>query len=497
MNPTEPPAAPIRHASQQTARLVAVEGAGVGQKWVLRGAARIGRSLDCEVVVADPKVSREHAVVYFDEGDFVLEDLGSANGTMVGGTAVDRAVLRFGDRFQVGPNQVFLLTVHDPVEEQLLQRQRLETLGRLTAGVAHDLNNMLGAVKASATFLRELHDKTGPEAAECLADIDRATDRAAEMAAQLLSFARERVAREATNLSSVCLDAVRLARRTFERTITVDATVRPGIFIDGDASQLYQVVMNLLVNARDAVGHQGQITVTLAGGAGSLAVLTVTDDGHGMDPGTQERIFEPFFTTKREGVGFGVGLATVRDILTGHGGAIEVDSAVGRGSTFRITLPAIRPQDRRFRQRTARNSGGWRKLAGKGQRVILVDDEIVLQRSLARVLRRSGYEVEPYANGEDALARIDAQPLPDLVVLDLDLPGMRGQDVLRELRRRGMYLPVICISGHRDALDDDEETAREIAAFLPKPFEPDALLRVIEEALSDPSSPEDHITLTS
>src|SRR5690606_15537410 len=206
----------------------------------------------------------------------------------------------------------------------------------------------------------------------------------------------------------------------------IEATVRPDLYVDGDPSQLYQVVMNLLVNARDAIDGAGVVRLELAG-SGKEVALTVSDNGRGMDEATKNRIFEPFFTTKREGVGFGIGLSTVHDIVSTLAGAIEVESQLGSGSTFRIRLRAVKPLDHRFRQRTVQRLNG-RHRSTEGHRLVLVDDEVVLQRSLARVLRRVGYEVETFESGERALERLDEPPLADLVILDLDLPGMRGQD---------------------------------------------------------------------
>lgn len=475
------------------ARLVVLDGVGVGQKVPLQDAMTLGRSLSCDIVVDDAEVSREHCLFRQQpDGTFTVRDLGSRNGTQVNGTKVAEQVLQFGDKIRLGPRQVYVFTAYDPVEEQLLQRQRLETLGRLTAGVAHDLNNMLGAVTASVAYLRQLSakEREGSEGQACLEDIESAAQRAATLSGRLLGLARSETQRQVVSLSEVCRDAHRIARRTFERTLEIETSLKPRTFVEGDGAQMLQVVLNLLVNARDAIadGRGSTIRLTLdrppSGDGPPQAIISVQDDGPGIDPAVQHRIFEPFFSAKPSQAGYGVGLSTVKEVVVNHGGKVEVSSAPGRGATFRVVLPALDPASERLEHQTFdRQLDPPTAQRSRNALVLLVDDEPVMQRSLKRVLKRSGFDVEVRADGESALERMGREPTIELLVLDLDLPGINGLETLRRLREQAVRTPVICISGHRDAMDHRSSSELGIHAFLAKPFSTHQLIAVAHQAL--------------
>jgi two-component system, cell cycle sensor histidine kinase and response regulator CckA len=479
-----------RTAEREGARLLVLAGTGVGRKLPLRDGLVLGRSADCELVVDDAELSRRHARFLAVVGSFVVEDLGSRNGTWVNGSRIDAPTkLAFGDRVQVG-RTILQLAPYDRVEEQLLHRQRLETLGRLSAGIAHDFNNMVGAVSASVAYLRRLPPdaRAGSDAEECLDDIEAAARRAAELASRLLAFARAEAEGSGPSMvSEVCHEVVQLARRTFERAIRIESVVEPGLYVHLSSAQLHQVLMNLCLNARDAIVDQkpsGRIVVrALAGTGGRDVVLTVEDDGCGMDEETRSRIFEPFFTTKGDGAGFGLGLSTVSDIVRAHGGSIVVESTPGSGSTFTLRMAAATPARRGASVTTA---VGSKPITGRGdgRTVLLVDDEVVMRRSLGRVLGRAGFEVVAVGDGESALSLLDEPNRNvDVVLLDLDLPGLSGEETLRLVRRRSRRLPVVCITGHADRIREAAVRARGAQGYLVKPCEPEELVETLLEAI--------------
>ena len=475
------------------ARLIVVSGRTVGRTWQVNEELVIGRSSECDVVIDDSDVSRRHAILNRDgKTAFQIEDLGSRNGILLNGKRVTRARLRFGDKFRIGTQQVFMLMPYDPIEEELLRRKRLETLGRLTAGVTHDLNNMLGAITAALSFLLELpaDQRASPDADDCFDDMNVAVTRAADLAARLLTFTRSATGHASIDVTAICHEAVKLARRTFDGTIHITEDVAPELRVDGNEAQLHQVLMNLLVNARDAISEKGQGTITVRASsapADRSILIHIEDDGCGMDEATRDHIFRAFYTTKRQGAGFGLGLATVADIAHAHGGNIEVTSTVGEGTTFVVTLPAsVRKPNSRKPHTTLLPPRS--DTDARGKRVLLVDDEPVMQRSLKRILKRVGFNVSVAGDGETALRLANEQP-PDIVVLDLDLPGMRGEDVLANLLKKQPDLPIVCVTGHHRSEREKSVCDLGANAFLGKPFSADELIMAMFKSLGSVNDP--------
>lgn len=496
-------AAITRGPTEGRARLVVLTGPELGRKYTLSSTTVLGRGADATIVLDDAEVSRKHALIRrADDGTFVLEDLGSRNGTLVNGVPVDRRRLVFGDKVQVGSRLVLLFTLRDPVEEQLLQRQRLEALGRLGAGIAHDFNNMLGAVLASLDYLRTQPDGRtldDPRVRECLEDIHAAAARAAELTPRLLSFARGG-SRESSpvDVSLLAAEVVQLARRTFDRSIKIVADIQPGLLVVGDRIELHQVLMNLCLNARDAMPRGGTLTIEARMATvdqlshvplRSLephVVVRVIDTGAGMDEPTRDRIFEPFFTTKPGGMGYGLGLATVHEVVTAHGGHVEAQSELGQGSTFLVYLPTGTP--RRAQKAIAtidRRAEPLRPARVGGAIVLLVDDEEIVRRATARLLRQAGHEVVEARDGVEALEVWGkADPKPDLVLLDLDMPNMAGDEAQRRLRAESPEVRILFVTGHGD--ESRELALREEGAlgFLRKPCHARVLLDEVERILS-------------
>ena len=376
-------------------------------------------------------------------------------------------------------------------EEQLRQSQKLEAIGRLAGGVAHDFNNMLSVVLCNAEFLSaELPD--GDRRREDAEQILQAAHRAAALTRQLLAFSRQQVlSPEPLDLNEVIAGMEKLVRRLLGEHIAVHVALGSGpVRVRADRGQLEQVIMNLAVNARDAMPSGGTLRLEttrlevpagggaeVPGGTGIHAVVSVTDTGHGMDPATQARIFEPFFTTKPRGKGTGLGLATVHGIVQQSGGSIWIDSEVGRGTTFKILLPEIAESPRSVAVPAAATSAYGRET------ILLVEDEAAVRRAVSAILRRHGYELLEAASAADALALVSRGDRSlHLVMTDVVMPGSSGLELARSLAAVRPDLPVLFVSGYTD-----ESVLAELiesgADFLQKPLTQASLTRKIREIL--------------
>jgi len=494
-----------RHISTQDrvldtgpARLIAISGTQAGRKFKIGDTAIIGRGSEAFVTLEDPEVSRNHARISCSEvGAYLLEDLGSKNGTQVNGLPIKSHLLSFGDKIQVGPNVVLLFAPFDPVEDQLLQRQRLEALGRVGAGVAHDLNNMLGAITASIDYLGNLPGASAlscEEVRECFDDIRLAAHQASDLTRGILKFARGRAqAHSPVDLSGLCSDVMRLIRHTFDRAIQIEAKIHPGLSVRGDQAELHQVLMNLCLNARDAMPRGGVLTVSASAvtppshvlpeqsnPAQPHLALCVQDTGVGMDEATRARIFEAFFTTKREGAGFGLGLATVKEVVTFHGGQIQIESSEGQGTRFLVFLPL---HDSREEVKSITGAHEIQAPSHQGL-ILLVDDEVVVRRSFARLLRQAGHEVIEAPDGVQAVSMYhQAYPRPHLVILDLDMPVLTGEETQERLLQVDPAVRILFVSGHDEPARESAVYARGALGFLRKPCKVEALLSAVSDAL--------------
>ena len=482
------------------AQLVVLAGEHVGRRQAVGGQFVLGRGHGADFQIDDAQVSRRHARILRRGDDFYVEDLHSRNGTLLNGRRIEGAKkLVFGDRIQLGARVVLLFCCHDPAEEALQHRQRLEALGRLGAGLAHDFNNLLGALRSTLDYLesippdRRLGDR---DVGDSLRDMRAAADRAAELVRRVLGFARRRPTEpETLDFSEVVHEVVRLCRRTFPRSLRIYVRAEPRQFVVGDRSQLHQVLMNLCLNARDATGGEGTIRLDvgppsqrelertgLGRGAGYVRLL-VEDSGSGMDEETLRHAFDPFFTTKPGHVGSGIGLATAYQTVQNHGGSMAIESAPGEGTRVWVLLPlsahtgaeqrpARRTTERMVVRRPVRNAAD----AATRHLVLLVDDEEVVRRSTARLLRRAGYDVTFAKDGREALAIVrHAERRPDVVLMDLDMPVMRGEEAFRKMRNLAPELPVVFVSGYWDEARERELKHAGAAGFLYKPFEAEEL----------------------
>ncbi|MBK8012699.1 MAG: response regulator [Deltaproteobacteria bacterium] len=469
--------------------LVELIGQTPGTTYKLGDTAVIGRLPECEIVIKSGEISRKHAKITRISPDrYVLIDLGSSNGTLVNGLRVVEHRLRFGDRISVG-RTLLLFTHHDDLEDRVVHQQKMESLGRLAGGVAHDFNNLLGAVLANLSVVLSM-DSTltlaDQDVRDTLKDIEAASRLAAELTQQLLSFARRGSYEEApVDFSQLTRSALGVIARTFGPEITVSAHVEDGQFVIGDRSQLHQVLMNLMINARDSLQGRGNIGISLRGATaeaidpsgplrGACTVLAIHDSGPGLDQEAQRRVFEPFFTTRTLGQGTGLGLATVYGLIRNHGGEISVESAIGKGSTFRVLLPATWAEPIRESGTVAEDTGP------PVQTILLVDDDHLFIRSTQRILQQGGYTAILASGGREALElyrKIHAGV--DLVMIDLMMPSMSGEQLCRALFEVNPAARILTIGSAQEAAKLRQALGVETIGLLHKPFERPELERAI------------------
>lgn len=379
------------------------------------------------------------------------------------------------------------------LERRYLHAQRQESLGRLASGIAHDLNNVLTPVIMIPSMLRETIKD--PALLNLLNMVETSAQRGRDLLRQLLLFGRGGDARrESLPLAPIAQGMSAIVRETFPRNIRLETQLAANLpLINVDPTQIHQVLMNLCVNARDAMPEGGRLTISLerrmltaeqlakypGSRAGAYQVLAVSDTGCGIAIENQDLIFEPFFTTKPVGEGTGLGLSTVSGIVRGHGGFIELESGRGIGTTFRVFLPENGTANLSARVETASTFS-----PGDNRLVLIVDDEPSVSSAIAIVLGGRGYRTVVAANGAEALQAFRASGEVAAVITDLSMPTMDGVAFISALRKLDSKLPVVAISGHLISFDAGTLAELPGVELVPKPFTPIQLLQALDRSLS-------------
>ncbi len=385
----------------------------------------------------------------------------------------------------------------DKLEEQLRQSQKMEAVGRLAGGVAHDFNNILTAISGYSHFLLNSMPPEDPNRAD-VEEIKKAGERAASLTRQLLVFSRQQVLQpRALNVNLIVADIEKMLHRLIGEDVDLAASLAKNLgTIKADPGQIEQVIMNLVVNARDAMPHGGRlvletanvelsaeyVSMHLEAAPGPHVMLAVSDTGHGMDATTLSRIFEPFFTTKEKGKGTGLGLSTVYGIVKQSGGSIYVYSEPGKGSTFKIYFPRVEEAAQPLR--TDRPAV---KAMGGSETILLVEDDEMVRKFLVRALREAGYSVLEADKPETALALFERhKERVDLLMTDIVMPGMRGDELAQRILAVRAGLKVIFISGYTEASMLRHDLLDPNVNFLQKPLNPDLLAQRLREILGTP-----------
>jgi PAS domain S-box-containing protein len=457
----------------------------LGRPLRLLNAPEIGAELDRQVQEAFGRDGR-----WAGEIPFVRKD---------GGSGVADVIVAVQHDGQGRPSSIISVsrdvTERRRLEAQLQQSQKMEAVGRLAGGIAHDFNNMLTAVKAYTEFLLEDLDHADVRRTD-VQEIAKAADRAASLTRQLLAFSRKQVLQpQALDLNDVVEAIEKMLRRLIGEDVHIRTRLEPDLqLVEADPSQIEQVIMNLVVNARDAMPGGGTLTietrnvvldrVDAAWGIqpGPYTVLAITDTGIGMDADVRAQIFEPFFTTKPVGQGTGLGLSTVYGIVKQSGGHISVYSEAGQGSTFKVYLPHV-------------TSSGSAPMLGPAmsrfprgtETIVLVDDDEGVRAVSRRILQRAGYAVLSAPDGVEALRLIgEADGQVHLLVTDVVMPGLGGRDLVTHVRDTYPDLRVLFVSGYTEEGVRRRGVLDVESAFLEKPFTAERLAQKVREVLDTP-----------
>jgi len=382
-------------------------------------------------------------------------------------------------------------------EDHLLRVQRMESIGTLAGGIAHDLNNTLSPVLMGVEMLEE-HESLSAEGRKWLAMIRDNAERGADLVRQVLSFARGTEKNVVpVQLRHVAKELIQVLRETLPRSIILRQQIDPDLWVvNADPTQMHQVLMNLCLNANDAMPEGGLLSISITNEAidesyhrmspemvpGRYVLVTVEDSGHGMSEETIERIFDPFFTTKEIGKGTGLGLSTVLNIVEAHGGFLDVKSEVGRGTKFSIYFPAVETKEHSS-DLEAENGAS----EGKGQLILIVDDEADVREITQFALEKAGYRTLIAADGAEGIATFaDNREKLAAVITDASMPLVDGALLARAVRRIAPHVRIIAMSGLLSSAQISKLEAAGVDAFLVKPFTAKKLLACLSVLLAEP-----------
>ncbi len=446
--------------------------------------------LSAEAVVADWECSRLREVVDRLDAGRATEVRALARARRKDGTSVDVRVTAVVIRHHDDLADLFLiedLSLEQEQQARLAQAQVLHTIGLLAGGIAHDFNNLLTGFSAHASLLRGQVLRLGLDAHD-VDGLERLIQRAAALTQKLLAFGRRQILRPLPlDASRLVAEFVPVARRLLGERIRIEAHLTDApVVVVADPIQLEQVLLNLAVNARDAMAGGGVLTFeTRVEPAdpvlhtSGFAVLVVRDTGRGIPPEQLRHVFEPFFTTKALGAGTGLGLAVVHGIVEQHNGTIEVSSRPGEGTEFRVRLPLSsetpRPPEGKVQPPIV--------VAPVGLRVLVAEDDDDLRHLIERILTRAGYRVIPARDGVEAVEAFLRESDIALVLFDMVMPDLTGLEALDQIRKVDAKVPAVLVSGYSDDLVDGEGGRRDDLLFVPKPFSPAEILAAVAQAL--------------
>jgi signal transduction histidine kinase/ActR/RegA family two-component response regulator len=385
------------------------------------------------------------------------------------------------------------LSQHRKLEQQLLQANKMESIGLLAGGVAHEFNNLLTAISGYGQIIQEGIPADDELLRESVEQLLSGAERAAELAGSLLAFSRKQLMnRKPVMICSIIEKSGRLIRRVVGADVVFRITAPcKNLLVMADTGQIEQVLMNLVNNARDAMPGGGNLTISTRdvvvkkgsealhdlSAPGRYAVISVEDTGTGIDGPSMERIFEPFYTTKKVGRGTGLGLSIVHGIIKQHDGSIQVSSVPGKGTVFDIYLPLIEQQE--VREEVKRSAS----VAGGTETLLIAEDEEIVKLFMKKALEKSGYRVIVAGDGEEAVARFRERDDISLVLSDVVMPGMNGRDLIAAIREIKPGARVIFISGYTADIIQQKAILEEGIVFMTKPFSKNDLLRKVREVL--------------
>jgi signal transduction histidine kinase/CheY-like chemotaxis protein len=388
------------------------------------------------------------------------------------------------------------ITEQKKLQNQFFQSQKIQSIGTLAGGIAHDFNNILAIILGYSSTL-EKNRNDAQKHADGIAAISQAIDRGAALVRQILTFARKTdIAFEPLNIPDLVHELLSMLKETFSKTITFTQTYAPDIpDILADRTQIHQTLLNLCVNARDAMPNGGSITIKAeqrtkkevskrfpTADQELYVCISVTDTGVGMDEAIYARVFDPFFTTKEKGKGTGLGLSVVYGVMQSHHGFVDVESRVGEGTTFYLFFPVSHIVERPMDEGTLGNE----KPSGGTETILLIEDEYLILKVIRRLLKSYGYSVYVAADGEEAL-EVFARHRDEiaLVLSDVGLPKMSGIDVFKKLKEMDPHIKVVLASGFFEP--DLKFSLHQIGAkgFIQKPYSNDEVLRKLREALDE------------